>query len=199
MGRKRKTPEQIAAELLARRRADFEAVNLDPDAAVLAAYADVEIERVGKRSAGNRAWRSNVFRLLLERKAITTNQHEAACRLIETWAAWKGLDGKGETLGEVVDGSAGCAELVTDRMRHAGFRLFGRQEPRIVGIFEHLTTQDQAILSAFMVATVEEDRPMAWRGIMERCGVFGRDRQTAVFVGACEALRAVVEGDRRAA
>lgn len=137
------------------------------------------------------ARRSNVFNLLLSRGTITQNHHNAAYELAEAWAAWKGLDGKGEAFGEIVDGGNGSAELVTDRMiragRHVAYLLGGLGEA------------DGVILKAFMVATVEEDRPMAWRGIMERCGVFGKERQTAVFVGACEALRAVVEGDRRAA
>lgn len=188
---KRKTAEQIAAELLARRRADFEAVNMDPDATTLPAYADVQIERQGRRSDRNRAWRSNVFRLLLERKSITTNHYEAAYQLIGAWAAWKGLDGKGETFGEIVDGSNGSAELVTDRMIRAG--------REVAHLLSAIGAVNAGILTAFMVATVEEDRAMHWRGVMERCGVFGRDRQVRAFVDACEALRAVVEGDRRAA
>lgn len=137
------------------------------------------------------ARRSNVFNLLLTRGSITQNHHNAAYHLAEQWAAWKGLDGKGETFGAVIDGGNGSAELVTDRMIRAGREVAWTLAP--------LDELDNAIMRAFMAATVEEDRCMAWRGIMERLGVFGKERQTAAFVGACEALRAVVEGDRRAA
>ncbi len=137
------------------------------------------------------ARRSNVFNLLLARGTITQNHHNAAYRLAEWWAAWKGLDGKGAGFSHPVDGSSGSAELVTDRMLSAG-RFVSRT-------LQAVSAADALILGAFMVATVEEDRAMAWRGIMERLGYHVRERQTDAFVGAVEALRAVVEGERRAA
>ena len=137
------------------------------------------------------ARRSNVFNLLLARGTITPNQHDAAYRLAQDWATWKGLDGKGER-SEFVDGGAGSAELVTDRMISAG--------RRIVDAFWGVGHQHIALLSAFMVATVEEDRPMAWRGIVQRTsGETVRDRQTVAVVGALEALRSVYEQPRREA
>jgi hypothetical protein len=58
---------------------------------------------------------------------------------------------------------------------------------------------DEALLIAFMVATVEEDRPMAWRGIVERVsGVTGRDAQPAIVRAALENLRRVYEAPKRA-
>lgn len=185
---KPKSPEQIAAEKLERRRQAMEAVNMQPEAAGLVAHAETHIERTGRKSGRNRAWRSNVFRLLLERKAITPSHYDAAQRLIEQWAAWKGLDGKPETFGEVVDGGGGSAELVTDRMIKGG-----RQVSDILG---HLDPLSRVILEHFMVATVEEDRPMAWRGIMQRVGIVSRDKQTACVVGALEALRVAYEAPR---
>jgi hypothetical protein len=48
-----------------------------------------------------------------------------------------------------------------------------------------------------MVATVEEDRPMAWRGIVERVsGVTGRDAQPAIVRAALENLRRVYEAPK---
>jgi hypothetical protein len=186
---KRKTAEQIAAELLARRRQDFEAVNMDPDATTLPAYADVQIERQGRKSDRNRAWRSNVFRLLLERKSITTNHYEAAYQLIGAWAAWKGLDGKGETFGEIVDGSNGSAELVTDRMIRAG-----REVARALN---SLSREARTIVEHMMFATVEEDRAMHWRGILERAGFRGSlEKQTTIFVCALEELRQYYEAPK---
>lgn len=134
---------------------------------------------------------SNVFNLLLARHTITPNQYDAAYRLAEDWAAWKGLDGKRDVIGEIIDGGAGCPEIVTDRMIQGG--------SRVAAVMFDLTTQTQRILKAFMVATVEEDRPMAWRGIMHRLGVTARDRQTEAVVEALDALRGVYEGTRRVA
>jgi hypothetical protein len=58
---------------------------------------------------------------------------------------------------------------------------------------------DEALLIACMVATVEEDRPMAWRGIVERVsGVTGRDAQPAIVRAALENLRRVYEAPKRA-
>jgi hypothetical protein len=87
--------------------------------------------------------------------------------------------------GEVVDGGQGAAELVTDRMIRAG-----RDVDRALSSVEPLS---RVILEAFMVATVEEDRAMAWRGIMERLGVRVKERQTRAVVDALEGLRMFYE------
>jgi hypothetical protein len=111
-------------------------------------------------------------------------------RLAETWATWRGLAGtEGRT--EAVDGGTGSAELVTDRMIVAGRQV----ERTLAGV----GPMDEALLIAFMVATVEEDRPMAWRGIVERVsGVTGRDAQPAIVRAALENLRRVYEAPVRA-
>ncbi|MCA6270693.1 hypothetical protein, partial [Phenylobacterium sp.] len=50
------------------------------------------------------------------------------------------------------------------------------------------------LLEAFMVATVEEDRPMHWRGIVERVtGIGARDAQSSTVRLALETLRRVYE------
>lgn len=178
--RKPKSPEQIQAEKLLRRAKDFDAVNLDPSAVVLPAYADVQIDRTGRKNV-TRAWRSNVFRLLLERKSITLDHFTAAEKLCADWAEWKGLTGARDSMGEQVDGGKGSAELVTDGMIRAGRRVDDAKRS--------LTEGQWRILSAFAVATVEEDRAMAWRGIMERLGITVRDRQPQAAREALEALR----------
>ena len=141
------------------------------------------------------AYRSNVFNLLLARKSITQNQHDAAYRLSVDWATWKGLDGKAETFGEVVDGGSGCAELITQRMIEAG--------KEVARTLIELDPTERTLVVAFMVATVEEDRPMAWRGIVQRVlgGSLGKAGEVAVVVRALESLRCVYEAprERRAA
>lgn len=147
-------------------------------ATAIAQGANITTDKVGRVIS---VWRSNVFRLLLERGTITQNHHDAAYDLANAWAAWKGLDGKGER-GEFVDGGKGCAELVTDRMIRAG-----RDVKRALSQLDPLS---RAILEAFMVATVEEDRPMSWRGVMERLGIKKLEDQTTAIVCAVEQLRA---------
>ncbi len=71
--------------------------------------------------------------------------------------------------------------MITDRMIRAG-----REVERALCAVD---MRERVILEAFMVATVEEDRAMVWRGIMERLGYVAKDRQTRAFVGALEALR----------
>lgn len=151
--------------------------------------AKVTTDRTGRIVS---AYRSNVFNRLLSRGTIAQSHHDAAQWLADAWAAWRGLDGKPETFGEVVDGGHGAAELVTDRMIRAG-----RDVQWILG---QLEPQARTLMEAFMVATVEEDRPMAWRGIVERSvGVTVRDRQTEAVVTTLEALRVVYQEPRRAA
>lgn len=134
------------------------------------------------------AWRSNVFTVLLRSGSITTNHHNAAMRLATDWASWKGLAGSSGRM-EAVDGGSGSAELVNDRMlvaRRAVDRALVQVGP-----------MDRALLVAFMVATVEEDRPMVWRGIVERVsGVTGRDAQPAIVRAALENLRRVYEAPK---
>jgi len=156
-------------------------------ATAIAQGASFTTDRVGRVIS---LYRSNVFRLLLERGTITQNHHDAAYDLANDWAAWKGLAGAGER-GEFVDGGRGCAELVTDRMIRAG-----RDVKRTLGMVDPLS---RLILEAFMVATVEEDRPMAWRGIMERLGIKVREKQTALVVASLEALRVAYEEPGRVA
>jgi len=147
------------------------------------------------------AYRSNVFNLLLSRGTITQSHHDAASQLADTWATWKGLDGR-DVVAEFVDNGRTPPDkrcLISDRMLFAGKRIWGDGD-NIVGALEHMDERSERLLIAFMVATVEEDRPMAWRGVVERAiGETVRDKQTAAVVEALEALRVVYEQPRRQA
>lgn len=176
MGRRK--PHDPAKAMQAALERREEQANL---AIAVAQGANISTDKVGRVIS---VWRSNVFRLLLERGTITQNHHDAAYDLANDWAAWKGLDGKGER-GEYVDGGKGSAELITDRMIRAG-----RDVKRALSQLDPLS---RVILEAFMVATVEEDRPMSWRGIMERLGIKAREKQTALVVASLEALRVAYE------
>lgn len=161
----------------------------DEIARLVAQGAKVTTDRQGRVVS---AYRSNVANLLLSRGTITQSHHDAFTLLANAWAAWKGLDGGPDHGGEKVDGSSGARELVTDRMIRAG-----REVALILGC---LLPAHRALLTAFMVATVEEDRPMSWRGIVERdAGITARDRQTVLVVASMEDLRALYQEPRERA
>lgn len=133
------------------------------------------------------ARRSNVFRLLLERRSITESQYDAAYRLSLDWAAWKGLDGKpdGGNAG-YVDGGGGCREIVTDRMIAAG-RAVSRALCGIPPI-------ERKLLEAFMVVTVEQDAVRLWRVVVQKiANDDSKRRQLQLMVGALELLRQAYE------
>lgn len=178
MTRRRKPHDPAAAERQrAATRAEVERLE--------AMGAEVNLGADGKILS---AWRSNVFTVLLRSGAITQNHHHAAMRLAEDWAIWKGLAGS-RNPGVFVDGGAGSAELVTDAMIVAG--------RRVAKALDAIGPLDGSLLTAFMVATVEEDRPMAWRGIVERqTGIRARDGQSAAVRMALENLRQVYEAPK---
>jgi len=153
-----------------------------------ASGAEVTLDRGGKLIS---ARRSNVFNLLLARKAIELGHFNAAYELAEDWAIWKGLDGKPELSMGRVDQVAASKTLVTDRMIAAG--------KRVANAIQSLSPTAHVIMRLFMVATVEEDRPMAWRGIMERAGVKARDMQAGALRDALEQLRVYYEEPGRRA
>lgn len=182
MARRRKPFDPAAAQRasqdLAERKAEITRIR--------AQGGEVKTDRAGRIIS---AYRSNVFTVLLTRGTITQNHHDAAYRLANSWAAWKRLDGKPDTFGAVIDGGCGSAELVTDRMISAG-----RDVERALSSVEPLS---RLILEAFMVATVEEDRAMQWRGVMERLGISTRDRQALEVVHSLEQLRVFYEEPKR--
>lgn len=172
-------PAKAAIAALERHHRDQETNRLE------AMGATVNRDRAGHILS---AYRSNVFTRLRDAKprpAINAGQHDAAMQLVVLWAAWKGLDGGGDRLDEKVDaaGSASLtAALVTDRMLRAGYE--------VAEVLAGVGLMDRALLAAFMVATVEEDRPMEWRGIVQRLtGEDRRERQAAMVACALENLR----------
>jgi len=162
-------------------RAAFERREREAEIARLIAQgATVTTDRAGHVIS---AYRSNCFNLLLSRGTITTNQYYAAHRLALDWAAWKGIDGKPDGVKERVDEEIGNSRaLVTDRMLHAGRRV--AEAMRQLGVAE------RRVIEGLLIATVEEDRPMEWRGIVERqVGETRKPKQVDLVVGALEHLR----------
>ena len=177
--RKPSDPMEIMRQVAERRDRDAEITRLKTMGAI------VTIDNRNGRILG--AYRSSVFKILLESKAINQNQFNAAQELVEHWAMWKGLAGSQGASAGFVDGGTGCVELVTDRMIKAG--------KDIAKILAHVGPMDRELIEAFMVAVVEEDRAMVWRGIvMKVTGISQPIRQSQVVVSALENLRRVMEG-----
>lgn len=144
------------------------------------------------------ARRSNVFTLLLHDGRISQAHHDAAARVAELWATAKGMDGR-ETLGAKVDCGSTPPHmrcLVTDRMMAASLRI----SLMLAGLSE----AHRMLLEAFMVAGVEEDRPMSWRGMVERVLIVpprkhragASDPHLAAVVGMLDALVALAQEPR---
>lgn len=149
--------------------------------------AEVNIDqRTGKILS---ARRSNVFNLLLARKTITQNQHDAVMRLADLWAIWKGCDGGGGRP-EKVDGGSGSAELVTDRQLVAG-----RQ---VQAIMNRIGPTDRALIRAFMYDYVETGQTITvWRVTVERITrITNKDQQAAPVKTMCENIRLVMEAPK---
>lgn len=100
---KPRTPAQIAADSMARRRLDFGAVGLQTDAADLEANEDVEIEREGQKNA-ERARRADAFDAL--KPGMAPGAYDAARRLEHDYRVRYGETGAARSL-ERVDCTAG--------------------------------------------------------------------------------------------
>lgn len=185
MARRRKPTDPLTYQ-----RREAEKVEREAEKRRLASIgATFTVDSIGRVRA---AWRSSVLQLLRQSKAITESHYDAGQKLTEEWAMWKGKDGGSDRQSEHVDGSSGSAELVTDRMIKAG--------KRVALVFAQLTHTESLLLTAFMVAMVEEDRPMVWRAIVSRTiGETDKARQTTAVVGALESLRRIYQEPKRIA
>lgn len=183
MAKKHKPHDPARAMLASMERRDREA----EVARMKEQGATVTTDRTGRIVS---AYRSNVFNLLLSRGTISQSHHDAATRLANEWAQWKGLAGQREiSAGRVDDAISVARALVTDRMLRAG--------DNVGDALHAVSPRDRAVLTAFMIATVEEDRPMAWRGLVEReTEITRRPHQVEIVLSALEALRLHYEAPR---
>lgn len=113
-----KTPEQIAAEKIAKRARDLEAVNLPSDAAVLPMQEDIDITRAGQQREGQKvehdtARRLDAFSALKD--GMPPGAYDSARRFELAIAVRRGEADRGQSV-ERIDRSAG---LTTDAMLDA--------------------------------------------------------------------------------
>lgn len=185
---KPKSPEQIAAERLARRALDFEAVALPAASAALPANDSIEVRRGGRRNLEG-ARRLDAFEAL--REGMAPGAFDAARRLERDLTIRAGEHDRGRTF-ERVD-----CETRTDRadaMIAAGQRVdavLSRMGERDAWLLVELIRPSTAMALA---------RP-GWRAVVAHVTAETNDRaQAAVVRNICANLAAAYQAvDRRVA
>lgn len=170
---KPKTPEQIAADKLAKRQRDFEAANLPDSAAELTTSDDVEVTRESQKHVLT-ARRADVFDLL--KPGMAPGAYDAARRLEKDMRIRAGETERGNPMPRVDALPADVARAL--RMAAAG--------ERVDRILAGLPIRDALILRCL----IEPARDATWRAAVER--LTGEDHphaQGAVVRGVCLNLR----------
>lgn len=183
------TPEEIRARREAQELAKLkrEAVErhkqaqpagfgLNEDQMKLQAFAGTNITR-DDRGKPRGCWRTNPFTALIERGTITQDESNAGMDLLRFYAASKGLDGPPEP------GRAPTqSEWSKEDRRQYHIRLYA-------AVMARLTRNTSTLANAYAYALIEEDRPIEWRGIIEReLQVTDRAKQVVRFQVMCEEL-----------
>ena len=178
---KPKTPEQIAAEKLARRARDFEAVGLHPEAAALPAHDDVEARRQDQKHAAG-ARRVDVLDALKE--GMQPGAYDAARRLEHDMLLRRGEGDRGRAMARVDCEGRGDR---TDEMIAAA--------ERIEAVLSRIGDRD-----AFLLSELLDPSPAArlarptWRAAVAYVtGETHTHAQAAVVRSACANLRAAYE------
>jgi hypothetical protein len=184
-----KSPEQIAAEKLARRMQDFSAVDMQPGAAALTANGDVLIER-GNQEHVERARRLDAFEALkadMNRKA--PGAYDAARRLERDIIIRRGEHDHGRPP-EKVDGAIISAYCRNDQIIAAA--------ERVNAVMRGLSDRDAWLLRDLIVLPPNRDH---WREVVSFItGETHTHAQGAAVRAACVNLRDAYERlERKAA
>lgn len=185
----RKTPEQLEAEELIRRSHDLEAVNLQPDLAVLPSGSDIEVTRKAERRGAqvveqNTARRLDAFEALKD--GMVSGAYDAARRLERDILTRLGLGPHGQPTGERVD----CAKGRVDAMMQAGIRCDEVQD--------RIPPRDWWLLLELIAPRIE--RPTWREAVAYITAELNPHAQGAVVRAACVNLRdAYTALERRAA
>jgi hypothetical protein len=176
---KPKSPAQIAAEKLARRRQDFAAVNLQSDGADLAAHTDVAIRREGQKNVLT-ARRLDVFEAL--KAGMQPGCYDAARRLERDITIRRGEHDHGRPM-ERVDGDEQAALCRNDQIIAAG--------ERVDAVLKRLSGRDAWLLTELI--SPQPSRP-GWRETVAYItGESHLHAQGAAVRAACVNLRDAYE------
>lgn len=183
---KPKSPAQIAAEKLVQRQRDFAAANLQPDAAGLAANADVAVRRQGQKNELS-ARRLDVFEAL--KAGMAPGCYDAARRLERDITMRRGEHDHGRPM-ERVDGDEQAAFCRNDQIIAAA--------ERVDAILRRLSGRDAWLLTELIVP--QPTRPTWRETVAYITGETHPHAQGAAVRAACVNLRdAYDEGNRQAA
>jgi hypothetical protein len=191
--RKARTPEQIMAERIAARRATFEAVELQTEAATLKTFEAVQITRAGERRRERTADKNSVRRLDAFdalREGMAPGAYDAARRLERDITVSRGEHDHGRPI-ERVDCERDTERL--DDMIAASRRVeavLGRMGKRQAWMLVELVSPSPAV--ALTCQT--------WRQVVAHItGEENAHAQAAVVRFACVNLRDAYDGVKRAA
>lgn len=170
---KPKTPAQIAAEKLERRRRDFEAAEMPTSAASLATNEDVEVRREGQRNVLT-ARRTDVFDLL--KPGMAPGAYDAARRLERDILVSMGQHDYGRTVDRV-----DCEQAAYGRVDQIMWAT-----ERVLDVLNRIPIRDALILRCLIAPKMDA----TWRASITRLtGETHPHAQGAVVRGACLNLR----------
>ena len=182
--KKRKTAEQIAADLIARRGQDLEAVGLAPETAALPSQADIEVTRGGGAREGQRVDRDSARRLdAFEalRDGMEKGAYDAARRLERDITVSLGEHDRGRSLIRV-DNDEGGDRI--DAMIAASLRM--------EAVFGLMSDRDRWLLQ--WLVRPPANRFDHWRSVVSYItGETERHSQGAAVRVACGNLRDAYE------
>ena len=198
---RRELAAMVAADQKRRSEREPKGFGVNENALTMAVNQGIEVKRDNKGKVQT-AWKTNPFKLLADSGTLSQDEANAAHDAMAIYAASKGLDGAAPPMvHDRVDGNDPDAWGREDR-KQWNVKLWGL----IIG---KLSGSSAKLAYAFAVAIVEEDRPMVWRGIVERVlGEVNPSKQTGRVEAMCEEMldhipkcREVLkrEYDRRAA
>lgn len=182
---KPKTPAQIAADRLAKRRLDFAAANMPADAAGLTSNADIEVRREGQKNV-LAARRLDAFDALKE--GMAAGAYDAARRLERDIVMRRGEHDHGRPL-ERVDGDEHAAFCRNDQIIAAG--------ERVDAVMARLSERDGWLLTELIVPN--STRPTWRQTVFYITGETHAHAQGAAVRAACVNLRDAYDQESRRA
>lgn len=189
---RKETPQQIAAKLLARKRQDFEAVGLSPEAADLQQNEAVQITREGGKRDGRTVDKDSARRIdgIEAVRGLLKGRDAGGCydalRRLERDMIWRRGEGDRGRILERVDGDSERDR--TDKIVQAGLSCDY--------IASRLSRRDWWLLNELIVPSREHE---AWRGaVFYVTGEQNEMAQGACVRSACVNLRDAYDDLERA-
>lgn len=181
--RRKETPSQIAAKLAERKRQDFGAVNLSPEASALIRNADIEVTRAGENRADQKVQEDSARRLdafAALKDGMVAGAYDAARRLQADLLTRRGEGDKGARTERVdCEGGRDLADLIVAAGQSCDY------------IKSRLSRRDWFLLSELIQPPVDRGD---WRAhVFHITGESHPNSQGAAVRAACANLRDAYE------